>query len=92
MPNLEELEQFLIQVLRRGRALEQNDEDRLKQLAREEARELYAKLGVARSDESALQPGEIEETVDHVSKLPTPPQPKENREGLFDPQRDISPG
>ena len=92
MLRLEELEQFLMQLLQRGRALGQNDEDELQHLAREGSQELQIRLGAVWSGESALQPGVIEETVEHVSKLPMPPQPKENREGLFDPQRDISPG
>ena len=92
MLSLEELEQFLVQLLRRGRALGQNGEEQLQQLARAGAQELQARLGADRPAESIPQPEGTEETVEHVSKLPTPPQPQENREGLFDPQRDISPG
>ncbi len=92
MLNLEELEKFLVQLLQRSRALGQTDEDQLQQLAHKSAQELQTRLEASRSDEAVAQSGTTEETVDHVSKLPTPPQPKENREGLFDPQRDISPG
>jgi hypothetical protein len=88
----EELEEFLGRLLQRGRELQPNSEAQLQQLAHAGAQELQAKLMASRPGESAPQPGEMEGTVNQVSKLPTPPRPKEDPDGLFDPQRDISPG
>lgn len=85
MLNQKELEDFLYQLLRRSQARGQSSESQLQQLAQAGAQELQAKL-------MAQSPTRIDGATYPVIKLPPPPRHKEDPDGLFDPQRDITPG
>jgi hypothetical protein len=86
-----ELEEFLRPLLRRAQIIGHEHDADLQQLAHAGARDLLARLAAEGAVSSSPQENG-DGPAQQVNKLPTPPQPDENRDGLFDPQRDISPG